>query len=90
MFGHNVRRNKTDRTDTEALLEAARCGGIQPAPVKTMLTATALVGAVNHIHAFRRGREFAIWLGLTPPRRAGAATWAGSVSVAMDTCAFDP
>src|SRR5580704_7155462 len=31
-----VRRNKTDRTDTEALLEAARCGGMQPVPVKTV------------------------------------------------------
>lgn len=31
-----VRRNKTDRTDTEALLEANRCGGIQPVPVKTV------------------------------------------------------
>ena len=30
-----VRRNKTDRLDTEALLEAARCAGIQPVPVKT-------------------------------------------------------
>jgi transposase len=30
-----VRRNKTDRTDTEALLEASRCAGIQPVPVKT-------------------------------------------------------
>jgi transposase len=30
-----VRRNKTDRMDTEALLEAARCAGIQPVPVKT-------------------------------------------------------
>ena len=31
-----VRRNKTDRTDTEALLEATRCGGMQPVPVKTV------------------------------------------------------
>jgi transposase len=31
-----VRRNKTDRTDTEALLEAHRCGGIQAVPVKTV------------------------------------------------------
>ena len=170
-----VRRNKTDRTDTEAMLEAARCGDIRPVPVKTVeqqtiqalhrvrtqwqaartapinvvrgllrehglpvpvgartvvkrvsaivedpdvalpdllrqtvdtvveeiraletriatidqqlatvaaehpvaqrlhqipgvgvLTATAFIGAVNHIHAFRRGREFASWLGLTP------------------------
>lgn len=31
-----VRRNKTDRTDAEALLEANRCGGIQPVPIKTL------------------------------------------------------
>src|SRR5215471_13985732 len=30
-----VRRNKTDRTDTEALLEAARCGGVPPVGVKS-------------------------------------------------------
>ncbi len=30
-----VRRNKTDRTDAEALLEANRCGGIAPVPVKS-------------------------------------------------------
>lgn len=170
-----VRRNKTDRTDAEALLEATRCGEIAPVPVKTVeqqallalhrvrrhwqatrtaringmrgllreyglpigvgastalrtipalledasvvlpdlvrhlislmldevraietrlvaidqrlahvarehptaqrlqqipgvgvLTATAFVGTVSHIHAFRRGRQFASWLGLTP------------------------
>lgn len=31
-----VRRNKTDRTDAEALLEANRCGGLDPVPVKTI------------------------------------------------------
>lgn len=170
-----VRRNKTDRTDTEAVLEANRCSGVHPVPVKTVdqqalqvlhrvrtqwqaartarinamrgilrefglpirigaraaltripalledattplpdvvrhtvstvlqevhdlegriatidqqlarvvredvvahrlhqipgvgvITATALVGAVGHIHGFRRGRDFASWLGLTP------------------------
>lgn len=170
-----VRRNKTDRTDTEGMLEANRCAGIQPVPVKSVeqqalqalhrvrtqwqatrtarinvirgilreqgypvpvgaravltrvmavlddpsaqlpavlrqavldlvedvrhiearvaaidhaltrvvrendvaarlhqvpgvgiVTATALIGAVSHIHAFRRGRDFASWLGLTP------------------------
>jgi transposase len=170
-----VRRNKTDRTDTEGMLEANRCGGIQPVPVKSVdqqalqalhrvrtqwqatrtnrinvirgllreqgypvpagartvvarvlavledtarplptllqqtvralveevralearvadidrerarvardnavaarlqqvpgvgvVTSTALLGAVPHIHAFARGREFASWLGLTP------------------------
>jgi transposase len=30
-----VRRNKTDRTDAEALLEANRCRGMYPVPVKT-------------------------------------------------------
>jgi transposase len=31
-----------------------------------LLTATALIGTVGHIHAFRRARQFASWLGLTP------------------------
>ena len=31
-----VRRNKTDRADAAALLEADRCGDILPAPVKTV------------------------------------------------------
>ena len=30
------RRNKTDRVDTEALLEANRCGGIKPVPVRSV------------------------------------------------------
>jgi transposase len=30
-----VRRDKTDRRDAEGLLEASRCGGIHPVPVKT-------------------------------------------------------
>ena len=185
-----VRRNKTDRTDTEALLEANRCGGIQPVPVKTVeqqtlqglhrvrtqwqaartarinvirgllrehglplplgartlvtrvtrlledadvpvpellrhtvallveeirglerrvatldrhltqvarthpvavrlqqipgvgvLTATAMVGAVNHIHAFRRARQFASWLGLTPRESStGGRRYLGRIS----------
>ena len=36
---------------------------LQTIPGVGVLTATALVGAVGHIHAFRRGREFASWLG---------------------------
>lgn len=185
-----VRRNKTDRTDTEALLEANRCGGIQPVPVKTIeqqalqawhrvrtqwqaartaqinmlrgilreqgfpiavgartartratalladptvdlpmlvrqtvtglleemrtlearvhaidqqlaqlarvhpvaqrlqqvpgvgvITATALVGAVGHIHAFPRGRQFASWLGLTPRESStGSRRYLGRIS----------
>jgi transposase len=185
-----VRRNKTDRTDSEALLEAARCAEIHPVPVKTVeqqtvqalhrvrtqwqtarvarintvrgllrehghsipvgartvlrrvtailedpatvlpevlrltlalvveevralemriagvdrqltqiaavhpvasrlqtipgvgvLTATGLIGAVGHIHAFRRGREFASWLGLTPRESStGGRRYLGRIS----------
>jgi transposase len=44
-----VRRNKTDRTDAEALLEAARCGDIRPVPVKTLEQQTLLA-----LHRVRR------------------------------------
>lgn len=39
---------------------------LQQVPGVGVVTATAMVGAVSHIHAFRRGRDFASWLGLTP------------------------
>lgn len=39
---------------------------LQQVPGIGLITATAFVGAVGHIHSFRRGREFASWLGLTP------------------------
>jgi transposase len=39
---------------------------LQQVPGVGVLTSTALVGSVGHIHAFRRGRHFASWLGLTP------------------------
>jgi transposase len=35
-----------------------------------LLTATALVATVGHIHAFRRARQFASWLGITPSERS--------------------
>ena len=38
-----------------------------------LLTATALVGTVGHIHAFRRARQFASWLGLTPREHSSGA-----------------
>jgi transposase len=51
-----------------------------------LLTATALVGSVGRIHAFRRARQSASWLGLTPRehssgprRRLGAITTRGDV-----------
>jgi transposase len=51
-----------------------------------LLTATALVGQVGHIHTFRRARQFASWLGVTPRehssagrRRLGAISKQGDV-----------
>jgi transposase len=44
-----VSRYKTDRTDVEALLEARRCGDIQPVPVKTLEQQTVLA-----LHRVRR------------------------------------
>jgi transposase len=189
-----VRRNKTDRTDTEAMLEANRCAGVQPVPVKTIDqqalqalprvrtqwqatrtgrinvmrgllreqgcpvpagartvvrrvaaivddparalptvlrqtvmplleevrdlearvaaidrelaqvarahpvatrlqqvpgvgvgTATAMIGAVGHIHAFRRGRDCASWLGLTPREATtGMRRYLGRISTRGD------
>ena len=38
-----------------------------------LLTATALVGTVGQIHAFRRARQFASWLGLTPREHSSGA-----------------
>ncbi len=37
-----------------------------------LITATALVATVGHIHGFRTGRRFASWLGLTPSERSSA------------------
>jgi transposase len=39
-----------------------------------LVTATALVGSVGHIHAFRRARQFASWLGLTPRQDSSGNT----------------
>lgn len=54
----------------QQLTQVARSNAVavrlQQIPGVGVLTATAMVGAVPHIHAFRRGREFASWLGLTP------------------------
>jgi transposase len=46
-----------------------------------LLTATALVGTVGNIHAFRRARQFASWLGLTPREySSGARRRLGGIS----------
>jgi transposase len=65
-------------------------GRLQAIPGVGLLTATALVGRVGHIHAFRNGRRFASWLGLTPRehssggrRRLGAISKAGDPYLRM-------
>ena len=46
-----------------------------------LLTATALVGTVGHVGAFRRARQFASWLGLTPREHSsGQPRHLGSIS----------
>lgn len=46
-----------------------------------VITATALVGAVGHIQAFGRARQFACWLGLTPREHStGARRRLGRIS----------
>jgi transposase len=54
-----------------------------------IITATAMIGAVGHVHAFRRGRDFASWLGLTPRESTTgtAGISAGSASVVIGICA---
>ena len=61
---------------------------LQTIPGVGVLTATALVGAVGHIQAFRRGRECASWLGLTPRETSsgGRRYWVGLANEAMCTC----
>ncbi len=49
------------------------CVQLQTVPGIGPLAATALVATVGHIHAFRRGRQFASWVGLTPREHASGA-----------------
>jgi transposase len=59
--------------------------GLQQVPGVGVLTATALVGAVGHIHAFRRGRPVASWLGLTPRETpTGRRRYLGRISTRGD------
>lgn len=44
------RRNKTDRNDCDAILEAARCQGIRPVPVKSVQQQQ-----VQQLHKLREG-----------------------------------
>ena len=51
-----------------------------------LLTATALIGTVGHIQAFRRARQFASWLGLTPREwSSGGHRHLGAITKRGDT-----
>ena len=50
-----------------------------------VITATALIGSVPDIHAFRRARSFAAWLGLTPREyNSGQIRYLGRISKRAD------
>lgn len=53
------------RDDTRRLMTTPGVGA---------LTATAFVGAIPDIHAFRNARQFSSWLGLTPRERSSGNT----------------
>jgi len=51
-----------------------------------LLTSTAMVAAIGHIHAFANGRRLAAWLGLTPREHSsGGRRRLGGISKAGDT-----
>ena len=52
------RRGKTDRIDTDAILEAHRCSGIQPVPVQTVESQQIQRPLFCAIHRYSTGPEY--------------------------------
>jgi transposase len=78
----------TDKLEQIAASDSGCCS-IRQIPGIGPIVATAIVAAIGNGAAFRKGRDFAAWLGLVPRRTRPAARqgcWA-SVSVATSTCA---
>lgn len=70
-----------DRELTRIARDHVMAARLQQVPGVGVVTSTALIGAVAHIHAFRRGREFASWLGLTPRESTtGTRRYLGRIS----------
>ncbi|HEX6943225.1 MAG TPA: IS110 family transposase [Gemmatimonadaceae bacterium] len=64
-----------------ALAEDPVAARLLSIPGVGVITASALLGSVPHIHQFHRGRQFASWLGLTPREAAsGHRLWRGQIS----------
>ncbi len=55
-----------DRQLTQLARTLPAAQRLQQIPGVGVITSTALIGWVPHIHTFDRGRQFASWLGLTP------------------------
>jgi len=71
-----IDRQLRDLADTDPVARR-----LQTVPGVGVMVATGLLGSVAHIHAFRRGRHFASWLGLTPREASsGLRHWRGGIS----------
>jgi transposase len=69
-----------DEIDAIAAQDAA-CQRLLGIPGVGPLISTATVAAIGNGAAFRRGREFAAWLGLVPRQHStGGKSWLGSIS----------
>jgi transposase len=78
---HGVDRQLAQVAAAEAVAQR-----LQRIPGIGVLTATALLATVGHIHAFRSGRRFASWIGVTPSERSsGERRRLGCISKAGDT-----
>jgi transposase len=70
----------SDEIDSIGAHDAA-CRRLRTIPGVGPLVATATVAAIGHGAAFRKGREFAAWLGLIPRQHStGGRTQLGSIS----------
>jgi transposase len=74
---------RIDRLDVELAQAVTDEVGarLQTVPGVGPITASAFLGSVPHIHQFRRGRQFASWLGLTPRETAsGHRVWRSGIT----------
>lgn len=79
------RLTAVDRELTAVAKDDAVATRLMTIPGIGVLTATAFVGSVGHIHAFKKARRFASWLGITPRERSsGQRRHLGRISKAGD------
>jgi len=79
------RTQAIDRQLAHVAAEHPVASRLQRIPGIGVVTATAFLASVGHIHAFRTSRRFASWIGLTPSERSsGARRRLGCISKAGD------